>query len=1044
MIDIEFPKGSEWRKWDLHVHTPYSYLNNGFGDDFNQYLRDLITSAYDSRVFVVGITDYFTIEGYRKLNEILNDKENATKILGSELYEKSKLIKFLPNIELRSSTLITSKEGKEAKVNYHVIFSDELSCDDIQDNFLNEVKFFSAASPGQEDEKWALTKSNLENLGKRLKKEHSRFTESDIKTGMINACIEPTEAMRALNSRSSIFAGKFLVFVPIDEDLSKISWDGQGHLIRKSYIQKAHCVFSSNRNTRLFSLGKKHDTVKDYLEEFKSLKPCFHSSDAHCADSLFTPLDPKGNPSNLYTWVKADPTFQGLLQTLVEPEHRVFIGDEPPNADRVRNNQTKYIDSIEIRPLIDESVNEKWFDQKIQINSGLSCIIGNKGSGKSALADILGFLGNTSKSNKFSFLNDQKFRNKKRGKAQHFTGTLNWLSSDSEGPRKLDVSVERGVIEKVRYIPQNFLEDLCNELEDSEQSEFYKELENVIFSHIPKEQKLGKSSLSELLDYLSGEKQSAIDIDINKLRDNSVSLEALEKECSQGNLKEISNIIRKLEEQLKSHRSEDVKPKLVKPPEEDKETQGLIDSESRKIADKNKEVELIDEKIDSYNRQLIVINRRLASAEIFIERVQNLETIVDGVKLESQQDASVLGVDVNEVVGFKPNFQLLASAKENALKEKEGIYPFVDPEDINSLVSKKRFLLRDIEKLKEKLSEPQKKYQKYIEELGKWKEAEKSIIGDTETPGSLAFEIAKKKRIENDNPNVIRELRKERKAIVSSIFDKKHEIKQIYKKYYEPVTRFIESDNVPQGDMFRLAFDVAIKQYGFSERLLNNIHRGRIGSFQGEDDGHKKLADIIGSVDFDDKSSVLLFVKNIDDHLHYDKRNTLHTEIDVFSQLKEKANLADVYQSIFALEYLKPEYRLTWGGKEISQLSPGERGTLLLIFYLSIDKDDIPLIVDQPEENLDNQTVYDVLVPCIEKAKERRQIILVTHNPNLAVVCDAEQIICARIYKDDDNRVEYVSGSIENSMINKFIIDILEGTKPAFVNREQKYKNSLH
>ena len=87
------------------------------------------------------------------------------------------------------------------------------------------------------------------------------------------------------------------------------------------------------------------------------------------------------------------------------------------------------------------------------------------------------------------------------------------------------------------------------------------------------------------------------------------------------------------------------------------------------------------------------------------------------------------------------------------------------------------------------------------------------------------------------------------------------------------------------------------------------------------------------------------------------------------------------------------------GDKELHQLSPWERGTLLLVFYLLVDKDDIPLVIDQPEENLDNQTVCELLVPCMKEAKQRRQIMMVTHNPNLAVVCDAEQVVCAALDK---------------------------------------------
>jgi predicted ATPase len=96
-------------------------------------------------------------------------------------------------------------------------------------------------------------------------------------------------------------------------------------------------------------------------------------------------------------------------------------------------------------------------------------------------------------------------------------------------------------------------------------------------------------------------------------------------------------------------------------------------------------------------------------------------------------------------------------------------------------------------------------------------------------------------------------------------------------------------------------------------------------------------------------------------------------------------------------------------------------------------------VIDQPEENLDNQTVVDFLVPSVKEAKERRQIILVTHNPNLAVVCDADQVIYAYLDKNDNNRISYESGAIENPTINQRIVDILEGTRRAFDNRDGKY-----
>lgn len=124
----------------------------------------------------------------------------------------------------------------------------------------------------------------------------------------------------------------------------------------------------------------------------------------------------------------------------------------------------------------------------------------------------------------------------------------------------------------------------------------------------------------------------------------------------------------------------------------------------------------------------------------------------------------------------------------------------------------------------------------------------------------------------------------------------------------------------------------------------------------------------------------------------------------------------------------------------LTELSPGERGALLLIFYLTLDQNDIPLVIDQPEENLDNQSIFKILVQFIKKAKEKRQIIIVTHNPNLAVACNAEQIVHVSMTKEKENLISFISGSLENPIINSAVINILEGTYPALNTRTNTYK----
>jgi predicted ATPase len=235
-------------------------------------------------------------------------------------------------------------------------------------------------------------------------------------------------------------------------------------------------------------------------------------------------------------------------------------------------------------------------------------------------------------------------------------------------------------------------------------------------------------------------------------------------------------------------------------------------------------------------------------------------------------------------------------------------------------------------------------------------------------------------------------------------------------------------------------FRVSILCAGFAERFFDFIAQNRKGSFYGADDGQKRLKDILDSSDFDSGSGLENFLLQIEENLAIDQRNESQgTTRHINDQLRQGIQIQDFYNYIYSLDYLKPKYILRWAGKDLSQLSPGERGTVLLIFYLFISRDDIPLVIDQPEENLDNETVYGVLVPCIKEAKKRRQIIIVTHNPNLAVVCDADQIIHCEMKKEEKNKITYTSGAIENPKINIALIDILEGTRPAFDNRDQKY-----
>lgn len=110
------------------------------------------------------------------------------------------------------------------------------------------------------------------------------------------------------------------------------------------------------------------------------------------------------------------------------------------------------------------------------------------------------------------------------------------------------------------------------------------------------------------------------------------------------------------------------------------------------------------------------------------------------------------------------------------------------------------------------------------------------------------------------------------------------------------------------------------------------------------------------------------------------------------------------------------------------------------------DADDRPLIIDQPEENLDPKSVFDELVSLFVQAKSTRQVIMVTHNANLVINTDADQVIIAESQHDGSGglpRITYTTGGLESAVIRKAVCDILEGGEAAFKERARRLRVRL-
>lgn len=129
-----------------------------------------------------------------------------------------------------------------------------------------------------------------------------------------------------------------------------------------------------------------------------------------------------------------------------------------------------------------------------------------------------------------------------------------------------------------------------------------------------------------------------------------------------------------------------------------------------------------------------------------------------------------------------------------------------------------------------------------------------------------------------------------------------------------------------------------------------------------------------------------------------------------------------------------------YNGKELAKHSLGQRASALIIFILT-QKDNDVIIIDQPEDDLDNQTIYKEVIKELIKLKSKTQFIFATHNANIPVLGDCEQIV---VCDYEEKKINIEMGSIDNHNIQQKIINIMEGGKDAFNKRREIYNLWKH
>jgi AAA domain/AAA domain, putative AbiEii toxin, Type IV TA system len=1008
--------GAIWRRWDLHIHSPAS-IQQGYGGDqveiWEKFIRDLEALPEG---YVIGINDYIFLDGFKKVIE----------------YKRSGRLKniaaIFPVIELRIDKF-GGTESKLSRVNLHVIFDPDLSVETIQGQFLNGLSAgYKLIDQADARIYWSgiPTRSSLAEFGRKIKEsvpsDSPIKARPDIRVGFDNLNFSLDYVKALLNC--SYFEGRTLTAVGKTEWFD-IKWTDQSVAEKRHIIASADMVFTAAPTVESWRRSFEHLVASNVNHK---LLDC---SDAH----NFSSSSIKDRIGNSLTWIKCDPCFMGLRHALREYEHRVYVGDAPDKIKAINTSEVKYIRSIKIEKSADSNLEEKWFDgQVIEFNPELVAIIGNKGGGKSALADLIAVCGNTQlDESELAFLNRDKFRHSRDNKAKAFVATIEWNNGLTRQV-SLAEKANGAEIEFIKYLPQNFLEKLCNEVGPRDGQKFEAEIKKVIFSHLSAVDRGDFSSLDERIAAASRgitDELALIRNKIDSLNREICSTQALSSEENIALLK--SQISGRLQDIAAAQAA---KPLAVADPVASGETDPNVRQLFRRMDKCQKIIAHIDTSINEEQARLAFAKKKLDSIQFVNRKVDLIRTQVSESLEDIQFELAGIGLKPLTVT-LSADLSDMNEAKKTAEAEYVASKKRLRPVGPSSLTSQKlRFSARHL-RLKERLNGAAKDYQNYLAAKLAWEKALAGLEGPKENQGSLAYLQAMLLESEAA-PAKVGELEKIRLGLVGDIYGKLSELLELYKRSYSPVQQFIQDQGVGV-TKYKLTFEANVVVDGFKDTFLGYLNHGKVGSYHGAIEGDRRLTDLLEASDLQTEEGVKLFLTEIQRSLDVDLRTPEAKKMRLDDQLRKGRDKLSLLNFIYSLEFIKPFYSLKLGGRELSQLSPGEKGLVLLVFYLLVDKDSRPLVIDQPEENLDNQTVHELLVPCIKQARLRRQIFMVTHNPNLAVVCDAEQVVVAQINKEAGYSVMYNSGSIECPDTNKAIVDVLEGTMPAFRNRDGKY-----
>lgn len=951
--------GSRWARWDPHIHAPGTLFNDQFKGPtaWADYLTSL--EGASPAIQAIGVTDYYCTDTYQA---VLKEKKEKGRLPGVRLV--------FPNVELRLDVATV----KERWTNIHLLVSpdDPAYLFEI-DRFLSRLRFEAFG------DNFACTRDDLMQLGRRSKPQ-TKDDRTAFREGAAQFKVNFAQ-LREEFEKSDWAKRNVLVAIATGTDGTSSIRGSSDAILRQEIEKFADIIFAGSPAQRDFWLGRKEGATPEQLQErYGGCKPCLHGSDAHAQEAV-------GNPAGKrYSWIKGALAFDTLFQAVIDPAGRAFVGERPP----FRATPAHVISSVEL-------VGAEWAETpRLALNPGLVAIIGARGSGKTALADAIaaGCDATDGRLSKASFLVRAR---------EHLGGVgvrLGWEIGDSSERPLLTKDADPSRYPRARYLSQKFVEELSSS--DGLKDELLEEIQRVIFEAHGQLERDGATNFEGLLELRTAvlrdnrtRDEEAIAVLSDQVaieRDKVARIPSLRAEIRQKEAL-VGNYIRSRDSIVTAGSKERIARLTELTQAADHARTQIRFWSQENVALRSLRGDVSDFRTTRAPMALRLAKEKFAGAHLKEPEWAHFEQRYAG--------------DVDQTLSAR------LAAAEKAAAEWRGTVPPRKANDQEPYVPDGETLKGlSLSLLEAEIS----RIQRLIDVDA---ETGKRLTAVTTRIGEESAALAKLKETLSDCNGAAaraKQLQADREDAYLRIFESIVAEEQVLHVLYKPLMERLAKAT---GTLRKLSFSVSrhadVRRWATEGELL--FDKRRTGPFKGVGtlEGWAE-ASLKRSWESGDPAAVAAAMAQFREQHQTELLNL--SDIPKAQQVDYRSWLRRFAKWLYGTDHIKISYSIDYEGTDIRKLSPGTRGIVLLLLYLALDdSDDRPLIIDQPEENLDPKSIFDELVELFVSAKDTRQVIMVTHNANLVVNTDADQVIVAAAGVHAPGRlppIQYLSGGPRN------------------------------